>query len=77
MNERIKELIEQCESTSRFSYEGRGGHDMYYFNKEKFAELLIKDCIDVADRHNNGSSDEWDKCARSISRDITHIFGVE
>ena len=50
MNERIQDLIAQCTSTTRFSYEGRGGgYDAEYFNKAKFAELIVKECAKVAE----------------------------
>ncbi len=38
MNELIKELAEQCESF------GSWDNKTYSFDKEKFAELLIKEC---------------------------------
>ena len=48
MNERIKELAEQAGYT-------KGHHDEYgrltvmpEFNKEKFAELIVRECIDTA-----------------------------
>ena len=44
---------------------------------KKFAELIVRECADIADLNDNGSSDEWDKCARGISRDIKLTFGVE
>jgi hypothetical protein len=49
MNERIKELIEQ--STKRREVEGRDGYTRLYveFDKEKFAELLINECIKLMD----------------------------
>jgi molybdate-binding protein len=48
MNERIKGLIERCTSISRHSYEGRGGgYDIEYFDKEKLAELIVKECADA------------------------------
>lgn len=41
MNTRIKELESQC-------YEDRSrGYSTPYFNKEKFAELIIKDCFEL------------------------------
>ena len=40
MNERIKELIKQCTSWS----EGSTWTSHEEFDKEKFAELLIKEC---------------------------------
>lgn len=43
MNERFKELIEQCYETVQSS----GGEGFLDFNKEKFAELIIKECIEI------------------------------
>ena len=41
MNERIKELIEEC--TDRHLSECIGGFET--FDKEKFAELIVKECM--------------------------------
>lgn len=41
MNERIDKLIEQC-TTQQFS-DCVGGYET--FDKEKFAELLIRECV--------------------------------
>ena len=38
MNERIKELAEQC-------YEYSDIHSGMWFNKEKFAELIVRECM--------------------------------
>jgi hypothetical protein len=38
MNERIRQLAEQAE-TKEVGY--------YYFDREKFAELIVRDCIDI------------------------------
>jgi hypothetical protein len=43
MNERIKELAEQCTSWS----EGSTWTSREVFDKEKFAELIVRECIDV------------------------------
>jgi hypothetical protein len=40
MNERIKELAEKC-------YEKHQLLDTYEFNKEKFAELIVRECADL------------------------------
>ena len=50
MNERIRELIEQC--TDRHFSECVGGFET--FDKEKFAELIVRECMEVA---NIASSD--------------------
>ena len=41
MNERIKELIELCYEKSDMRDSG------LWFNKEKFAELIVRECIAV------------------------------
>ena len=38
MNERIKELVEQATTTFDF------GAPINFFDKEKFAELIVKEC---------------------------------
>ena len=38
MNEQIKELAEQCE-TKEIGY--------YFFDREKFAELIVRECVKV------------------------------
>lgn len=46
MNEKIKELAEQATSThTHLSAGGTFEETTRYFNKEKFAELIIQECI--------------------------------
>jgi len=45
MNERIKELINQ----SYLNVQSQNGRDITYFDKEKFAELIVRECCAVAD----------------------------
>ena len=68
MNERIRELAEQAGYT-------KGHHDEYgrltvmpEFNREKFAELIVRECISINDRH-------YDACI--ASDEIKEHFGVE
>lgn len=74
MNERIKNLAEQCWDTRL---------DGLHFDQEKFAELIVQECIDcvrgavladdVALRNNLGFND-------GIVEGVVHIqkhFGVE
>ncbi len=52
MNEITKGIAALCTTTSRHSYEGRGGgYDIEYFDKEKFAELIVKDILTVVAAH--------------------------
>ena len=47
MNKRIKELVEQATETVDVSDKlGMPGTDLV-FNKEKFAELIVRECIEV------------------------------
>ena len=47
MNKRIEELIEICTERVPYYPAGNDGHPEYSieFNKQEFAELLIKECI--------------------------------
>ena len=50
MNERIDELIEECTSVNNdLVYDGSDSYmqTTEYFDKEKFAELIVRECVDV------------------------------
>ena len=70
MNERIKELIKQVGTDSSGKWIG-------VENVEKFAELIVKECVQVcADRgaHHDGLYSAWaDDCSKRIGKH----FGVE
>jgi hypothetical protein len=67
MNKRIKELIEEC--TDRHFGQGVGGFET--FDKEKFAELIVKECMKLNHEH---FSDEDPYSIDSLYR---QHFGVE
>ena len=80
MNERIKELYDQC----WFGYDDIAVYQKdltiddsmgYCFDTEKFAELLIKECMDVAKYH----TPETEECEYTwlIHDKIKEHFGVE
>jgi hypothetical protein len=48
MNERIKELAEQCTDCV---YGEDGGYEM--FDKEKFAELIVRECAQFCEEKNS------------------------
>ncbi len=48
MNERIKELVEQATTTFDF------GAPINFFDKEKFAELIVRECATLAFDGPNG-----------------------
>ncbi len=72
MNERIKELVEKS-----FIYDKQ--NDSSFFNKEKFAELIVRECMNIARNVGNISEpDDWalDRCYE-IEQRIQDRFGVE
>ena len=73
MNERIKELIKQATTIE----EHKWGISYDNFDKEKFAELIVRECVQVcADRgtHHDGLYSAWaDDCSKRIGKH----FGVE
>ena len=76
MNERIKVLIEQA--TTRIDPIAHDGA-CWDFDKEKFAELIVKECMDIARTVGNISEpDDWalDRCYE-IEQRIQDRFGVE
>ena len=48
MNERIRELARQA---TTIEYGVDNGFDRVTFNKEKFAELIVRECAEVANNH--------------------------
>lgn len=77
MNERIMELAEQAE-TKEVGY--------YFFDREKFAELLIRECARIARATPCPDFDEhvkeqlghtWDMAAIESGREIVKHFGIE
>ena len=83
MNERIRLLAKQATTIEVLS--GRGFDTTQYterFSKEKFAELIVRECADIAitaasDTNFITGISEADKRALSIAVEIKHHFGVE
>ena len=60
MSNRIQELVEQANETILLDVRGDGTIDKeVVFSKEKFAELIIKECVDVI--YDGSNSSEWAK----------------
>ena len=53
MNERIRALAKQATKTLDVKHEGYRGkgytEQVEFFDKEKFAELIVRECIDVVE----------------------------
>ncbi len=70
MNERIRELINEATSFKEGLTEGL--YDIEVFDKEKFAELIVKECMNVLD------PGEHQLIARFQARKwLAEHFGVE
>jgi hypothetical protein len=52
MNERIKELIEKA---TTIEYGVDNGFDRVVFDKEKFADLIVKECAGIYSKIDNGN----------------------
>ena len=74
MNERIKELAEQATTKQEFYPAGCNGYPeyLYYFNKEKFAELIVRECAEVADNA-DATRQKWE----GIGKYVREHFGVK
>ena len=50
MNERIKELVKQATEHDYTTWDSYNQKELVYykFNKEKFAELIVKECIEIS-----------------------------
>ena len=82
MNERIKELIEQATESTGFLTAGDSVKPLPVreFNKEKFAELIVRECIEICNQHSSKIfKKEWDDdvVAWDITQRIKGRFGVE
>jgi hypothetical protein len=79
MNERIKELAEQATCFKEGLTEGL--YDIEIFDKEKFAELIIRASVGVADDYvKDCTCEEHINCKHprsAIGRKIREHFGVE
>jgi hypothetical protein len=71
MNERIRELADQAELTIRTSTGTYMSHPE--FNK-KFAELIIRDCMDVVDGYTKGRT--FDTHYDAVVQ-IETLFGIK
>ena len=74
MNERIRELAEQATSIVESPPNREGWTSSYaYFDKEKFAELIVRECAGLLDG-------EWEKeilCGSDAAGILKQHFGVE
>jgi hypothetical protein len=71
MNERIKELAEQATGTEEYD-------SFRYFDKAKFAELIVRECLDVvAMRIYLGPEEICRQECKALASEIKEHFGVK
>ena len=75
MNERIRELINEFTCFKEGDTEGK--YDIEVFDKEKFAELIIQECIATVKKRYMGDNNREDMEVRRCVADIQTHFGVE
>ena len=79
MNELIlKRLAEQATTKESYYSAGCNGHPEYRydFDKEKFAELIVKECMEVAASQRNPANLNYKPSERFVE-DLRQHFGVE
>jgi hypothetical protein len=77
MNERIRELAEQAQ---KVAYYTDGGYTpIMTLDQEKFAELIVQECVIRAEREwiRNGSGTEHNQAVSKVIESIKEHFGVE
>ena len=77
MNERIRELINEATSFKEGLIEGK--YDIEVFDKEKLAELIIRECMacSIWVGKNNTNTVEPMHTAHAINQRIKQQFGIE
>jgi hypothetical protein len=75
MNEKIKELYEECTSHVYVKTDGYG-NDNFSEELEKFAELIIKECVIVC-KTGGVSNSDYNTGRLHCVYDIKQHFGLE
>jgi hypothetical protein len=80
-NERLIVLANECTSYKEGLIEGK--HDIEVFDKEKFAELIVRECLDIASEVRGEPATDthfvigYDRACEKMIDGIKEHFGVE
>ena len=80
MNEQMYELLSQARNqpVDVVKQAPHGSAILTPVQLEKFAELIVQECISIVDDAERGGSNEvWDNAVKFIRRDLQEHFGVE
>jgi len=72
VNKRIQELVKQAQKV--VGYTDGGYTEIKALDQEKFAELIVKECIGVCEEYHGTAGDQ---AAQYIGQGIKEHFGVE
>ncbi len=75
MNPRIRQLAEQAGFKVNWQHEDVQAIKMARF--EKFAELIVQECIEQASIGNGHGNNQWDRALTFAAKNIKQHFGVE
>ena len=76
MNERIRELAEHCDFYIGNEHYDKSHEEQQRLFKEKFAELIVRECIQVGGPEDS-YRDDWFKAKADSVAKIKQYFGVE
>ena len=82
MNERIRELAEQATTVEHGVIQPRTVATVYHFDKQKFAELIVRECMSIISNKvtvetNEDYREGFHRAQQFIWQDIKKHFGVE
>jgi len=75
MNERIRELINEATSFKEGLIEGK--YDIEVFDKEKFAELIVRKCVAICQDIEGEDNIDARSGRQDCAAEIKEHFGVE
>jgi hypothetical protein len=78
MNERIRELAEQANELDYETFDEFNHKTVkhYKFNKEKFAKLIVRECLKIVEPTED-SGDEWCVTLKGTAQEIREHFEVD
>ena len=76
MNEQIEKLALKCGAWQQVYDQKLVMHD-HNFDIEKFAELIVQQCIEQASIGNGHGNNQWDRALTFSAKNIKEHFGVE
>ena len=77
MKERIKQLAELSKTPKTMMVDGVL-QSVVTIDAERFAELIVRECVGVVDDAERGGSNEiWNNAVKFIKRDLLEHFGIK